>query len=140
MGERWIDVRGHSDYEVSSRGRLRKKKTMAQVKGTVEKNGYRRVCIDGKRQYLHRVVIDSFLDGDSIGLEIRHIDGDRQNNEVANLERVSRSENKNRAGKSWKQRYHDDVIQCKDCYFRDKITYCKERPDDFFCRDAKRKK
>lgn len=140
MGEKWVPVRDHSDYEVSSRGRLRKKKTMAPVKGTVEKNGYLRVCIDGKRQYLHRVVIDSFFDGDSIGMEIRHIDGDRLNNEVANLERVSRSDNPSRVGLDRSKSHQQNIIFCQECIFHEKRPSCFGRPNWFYCADGKRKK
>ena len=95
--EEWIDVPGYEGlYQVSNLGQvksMRKGRTLSQnpVRG-----GYLRVCLskDGKSKgvYVHQLVADAFI-GHRDGLEVNHIDGDKRNNQVTNLEWVTRSEN-----------------------------------------------
>lgn len=54
-------------------------------------NGYARVNIDGKNMKLHRLIMETFI-GKS-GLEVNHIDGNKKNNDIHNLEYVNRSQN-----------------------------------------------
>jgi len=54
-------------------------------------NGYARVSIDGKTIKLHRLIMETFI-GKS-GLEVNHIDGNKKNNDIRNLEYVTRSHN-----------------------------------------------
>lgn len=70
-----------------------------------KKDGYTTIwltSINGKRKnfYLHRVMAKAFF-GDS-GLEVNHIDGNKSNNALSNLEYVTRSEN---------QRHRYDVLK-----------------------------
>lgn len=58
---------------------------------SVGKNGYKSITIGGKRFYSHRLIADTFLGPSS--LDVNHIDGNRLNNSVENLEYLSRSEN-----------------------------------------------
>ena len=48
-----------------------------------------------KSKYLHRLVIENFgtKTGDKSGYEVNHIDGDKHNNNIENLEWVTRSAN-----------------------------------------------
>jgi hypothetical protein len=46
----------------------------------------------GKKYYIHRLVAEHFIDGDS-SLEVNHKDGDKKNNYVSNLEWVTSREN-----------------------------------------------
>lgn len=54
-------------------------------------HGYARVTIDGKTGSLHRLIMETFI-GKS-GLEVNHIDGNKKNNDIHNLEYVNRSQN-----------------------------------------------
>ena len=61
--EYWITVRNHPDYEVSNLGRVRKKFNRKILTQTFNRTGgYLRVHMDGKRYYVHRVVLSSFSD------------------------------------------------------------------------------
>lgn len=109
VSERWLPINNYEGYyEVSNLGNVRgldryvnrngfKMKitghTMKPAKG---KFGYMSVQLrkDGRvqRKYVHRLVAESFL-GVPDGLEINHIDENKQNNCLSNLEWVTRSKN-----------------------------------------------
>lgn len=54
-------------------------------------HGYARVSIDGKTMKLHRLIAETFI-GKS-DLEVNHVDGNKKNNDIHNLEYVNRSQN-----------------------------------------------
>lgn len=57
-------------------------------------NGYVSVTLSGQRSYrVHRLVAEAFLPNPENKPEVNHIDGNKQNNNVSNLEWVSKSEN-----------------------------------------------
>lgn len=58
--EKWIDAYGLSDFEVSSYGRVRNKKTLQLHKASDSSNGYKKVSIKGKNYPLHRLILLSF--------------------------------------------------------------------------------
>lgn len=109
MTEQWRQIRGYPLYEVSTDGHVRRwtppmhrngvelpvlpKPSLTQ--STV--NGYQTVnlSIDGKavKKYVHRLVLYTFRGEPPIGYEARHLDGDRTNNRLSNLQWGSRSEN-----------------------------------------------
>lgn len=86
-------------YEIDSTGELRNVKSKKVVKGYVEKNGYVRVRIENKclggvvRTTIHRLVAEAFIPNPENKPEVNHIDSNRSNNDVSNLEWVTRSEN-----------------------------------------------
>lgn len=86
-------------YEVSDTGILRNVKTQKIVKGCVEKNGYIRVRIENKelgrvvRTTIHRLVAEAYIPNPQNKAQVNHIDLNKQNNRVDNLEWVSASEN-----------------------------------------------
>lgn len=85
MVERWVEVRNHPEYEVSSNGRVRRiKDGMILRQSSNVKNGAMRVYLDRKRHYVHRLVAEAFFDDDSDRV-VRHRDGDKRNNSVLNL-------------------------------------------------------
>lgn len=100
--EKWKDVVGYEGlYEVSNKGRIkttRRKGTQGGFKKfTTNQDGYYRVklCKDGKgrRTMVHRVVYEAFVGEIPKGLEINHIDENKTNNCVENLEAVTHLEN-----------------------------------------------
>lgn len=64
----------------------------------LDKDGYKRVCIDGKRHIgISRLVAYQFCPNADIRLVVDHIDGNKQNNHYTNLEWVTVRENTLRA-------------------------------------------
>ena len=93
----WKDIEGWENfYEVSSEGLVRNKSTNKLI--TIDysnKSGYARVTLyyKGRRErfLLHRLVMKTFV-GES-NLEVNHIDSDKCNNSLSNLEYVTRKDN-----------------------------------------------
>lgn len=144
--EHFVPVKGHPNYEVSNYGTVINKKNGKQVIPRMNTNGYLRVFIDGKKIYLHRVVADSFFDGDHTGLDVNHKDGDPTNNFLGNLEWCTRKENINhaiRTGLFHRTKRPDadlvEVVRCKDCESRGSNRFCSMTPGDFYCADACKK-
>ena len=134
--EYWITVRNHPDYEVSNLGRVRHKITRNILSQSFNRSGgYLRVYMDGKKHYVHRVVLSSFSDVSGENLEVNHIDGDKENNCLWNLEWCTRQENMSHAVKTGlTNRNRVSVVRCRDCRHR---PYCDfSRDDDFYCADG----
>lgn len=91
----------NTDYYVSSDGRVASMKSKKWLR-CYRINGYESIKInfDGKRKnvYVHRMVAECFL-GEST-LEVNHIDGNKENNNVENLEYVTHKENMEHANKN----------------------------------------
>lgn len=62
-------------------------------------NGYLCIVVNGHNVRVHRLVAMAFLDNPNNYSEVDHLDGDRKNNNVNNLEWVTRGENVRRAAK-----------------------------------------
>lgn len=88
---------GYEYYEVSDSGTIRNRKTGTIRKQRDNTNGYSTVRIKagGKQKLIlvHRAVAEAFIPN-PLGKEcVNHIDGDKKNNNVANLEWVTHKEN-----------------------------------------------
>ena len=89
MIERWVEVSGHPDYEVSTTGQVRRAKDKKILKQSLNcRNGAMRVSLNREKHYVHRLVANSFFDGDTNCI-VKHLDGDKTNNSVANLMKVT---------------------------------------------------
>ena len=94
MTEVWVKVAGHERYLVSSFGRVRMNKANARVlKGSLDRYGYRRVCLDGKTVKVHVLVARAFHGPRPDGLDCAHLNGNCSDNSASNLRWVTRSEN-----------------------------------------------
>lgn len=84
-------------YMISNKGRARSTKTNNLMKGKLRRDGYIEWCltIDGKKgSYIaHRLVYETFCGPIDQDLVINHIDGDKTNNQLDNLEMITKSEN-----------------------------------------------
>lgn len=102
MEEIFKRVEGYDNkYLVSSCGRVYSEYTKRFLIAEPNSSGYLRVNLrkDGKSShvFVHRLVAIAFLEQIAGKEEVNHIDGDKSNNAVENLEWVSRSENERHA-------------------------------------------
>ena len=140
MNEFWKEVRDHPNYEVSNTGQVRNRRTGRVLRQSLNRpDGYMRVGLDKKHYYVHRLVADTFYDGDHDNMDVNHIDGNKLNNELPNLEWLSRKENVEHAFiNGLKYPMAVKVVRCKFCRHRDQSAYCEGRSDEFYCADGER--
>ena len=100
--EIWKPVVGYEGlYEVSNMGNVhgirRSGCTGENLKGFVSKHGYHIVMLNRKCQYkhmpVHRLVAMAFIDNPENKRTVNHIDGNKLNNTVDNLEWATHGEN-----------------------------------------------
>lgn len=95
--ERWIRSRLYPRYEVSNEGRVRGLKHNKILNPYGDGRGYLKVDLYNGSECtsasVHRLVADTFLDRPHERLEVNHIDGNKHNNSVDNLEWCTRSAN-----------------------------------------------
>jgi hypothetical protein len=91
--EEWRPVKGREGQnEVSNLGRVRSRRKI--LKPLPHTSGYRCVSLDGRRaRTIHSIVAEAFIGPRPDGMEVNHIDGDKTNNAVSNLEYVTRKRN-----------------------------------------------
>lgn len=116
----WEPIKDYEDlYMISNTGLVKRikfingKHNFAQerlLKPILNKDGYMfvRLCKDGKtkNKRIHKLVVSAFL-GES-DLQVDHIDGNKQNNRLDNLEYVTPKENINRAWNKGIAKYTDE--------------------------------
>jgi hypothetical protein len=76
------------------------KKRNRFILGNISQNGYRQITIDGSNVLLHRLLALLFLPNPKNKCQINHIDGNKLNNCLSNLEWVTQSENAYHAHKT----------------------------------------
>lgn len=109
--EIWKSIKDYPDYEVSSYGRVRSidRYITNSLNRTIfykskilkfshnNKTGYNQVALYKNKKIktfsIHRLVAETFIPNPNNYLEVNHIDGDKTNNHVENLEWVTRKEN-----------------------------------------------
>ena len=93
----WKVIRDYDNYEVSDEGEVRNRKTGRVLKTGYASSGYRKVNLSTgnvvKNALVHRLVADNFLPNPGNKNVVNHIDGDKSNNRLANLEWCTAGEN-----------------------------------------------
>lgn len=96
--EEWTEIPDFPLYLVSTYGRIMNHKTKRLLKPAKKPAGYLQVSLwknnKGYTKDIHQIVYTSFTkDFDLSGYVINHIDGDKTNNKLTNLEKITYKEN-----------------------------------------------
>lgn len=94
----WKTIEGtNGEYQVSDTGLVKTTKTGRILRPAVDARGYERVCLfkmDRDRRYkVHRLVAMAFIPNPNNLPQVNHIDGDKRNNNVSNLEWITNEDN-----------------------------------------------
>ena len=96
--EVWVNICGYeNNYKISNYGRVYSVKNNSIINGYITKKGYHRVNLykNGKSHSyaIHRLVALHFIPNPGQKNEVNHINGNKSNNKVENLEWVTNKEN-----------------------------------------------
>lgn len=98
-------------YIVTSDGRVftywENHKKWKEQKYRRHTNGYLRVTIFGKDEYVHRLVAQCFIANPNDYPEVNHKDGNKENNSIDNLEWCTRSQNNKHAFETGLRSYEE---------------------------------
>lgn len=86
---KWRRIKG-TPYQVSDTGLIRNSSTNLMMKTKFNHDGYETIClvIDGKQRTcrVHRLVATAFVPNPLRKPEVHHMDGNKSNNHVSNLQ------------------------------------------------------
>lgn len=110
MREIFEDLTGYEEsYQISDQGRIFTKRRLdgnriiygKELRPSITKDGYLKISLykDSieKRFYLHRLVAQQFIPNPDNLPQVNHIDGNKFNNKVTNLEWCTKEENQSHA-------------------------------------------
>jgi hypothetical protein len=96
MEEIWKDIEDHNEYKISNFGRVKSFKLSKNGKILkITNEEYKKCSIDKKTFRVHLLVWDHFGDKQRNGriLQVDHIDNDKSNNRIDNLQLLNNREN-----------------------------------------------
>lgn len=100
--EKWKPISNYEDfYEVSDKGNVRRIGSNTVLKPNFTNKGYLKVSLSVKsnvKQFnIHRLVAEAFVHNEYNKPQVNHIDGNKLNNYISNLEWVTNQENRTHA-------------------------------------------
>lgn len=115
--EEWRTIKGYEGkYEVSNLGRVRSLNYNNQ-KGNIKvrpslphKAGYRQIKLGNESKLIHRLVAEAFIPNPDNKPCVNHLDEDKTNNIVDNLEWLTKKENNNYGTKNIRSSYKNKYI------------------------------
>jgi hypothetical protein len=110
MREIWKSIKNYQNYMISNMGRVKRLKGYCCreeriIRNNVGSSGYYQVALSvegGPQKFhrIHRLVLEAFVSPCPKGKECNHKDGNKLNNNLENLEWVTKSENSRHALKN----------------------------------------
>ena len=95
--ETFVEIEGFEKYEVSNLGRVRNIKSGRILKPHLNHNGYLKHHLYKhnklKELFLHRIIAIAFIDNPEEKPQVNHIDENKLNNDLSNLEWCTEREN-----------------------------------------------
>lgn len=95
--ENWITIKQNNNYEVSNLGNVRNKKTKKALKPAISNKGYYLVALSNKGKShtytIHKLVMEHFNRCAFDYEVINHIDHNKLNNNISNLEYITQKGN-----------------------------------------------
>ena len=93
----WVEINGYPGYRINDQGQIWSNKLKRVLNPPLDKYGYQRIglwcdCIV-KRFRVHRLVAEHFIPNPEDKPCVNHIDGDKTNNDISNLEWTTVAEN-----------------------------------------------
>ena len=105
-------------YEVNETGAVRNTNTHRLLVGDKNNAGYYRVTLYNhdrrERFFRHRLVATLFIPNPLNYKEVNHIDGDKSNNNISNLEWCNRTHNEREAHRSGIKLYRPFIVKYTD--------------------------
>lgn len=101
--QEWFDIPGYNGkYQINKNGQVKSntKLSKGRLLTTQINSGYVRVKLNESYKSLHRLVAITFIPNPNNLEQVNHIDGNKQNNSVNNLEWICRSKNQLHAYKT----------------------------------------
>jgi hypothetical protein len=80
-------------YEISEEGNIRNKKSLKILSQSLSSKGYYQINIANKSRRVHRLLAETFINNPNLLETVNHINGDKLDNRLENLEWMSRSDN-----------------------------------------------
>lgn len=99
MSNEVVDIDGFDLYQASSDGRIYSKRTKLFLKPKITRFGYAEITLYPGQvsKKVHRLVAEAFIPNPDDKPQVNHIDGDKLNNHVDNLEWSTSTENNRHA-------------------------------------------
>lgn len=135
--EIWKDIKGYEGYyQISNLGGIKSFprngtiSTVYMLKPTLTKNGYYKVTLSkpNNTTYLlvHRIVAETFIPNPENKPEVNHIDGDKLNNCVDNLEWCTSKENITHSIKTGLKPNDKGILSPNAKLKKEDIEYCRK--------------
>lgn len=136
-------------FEVSNLGNIRRVGSEINLKQWTRRNGYKTIAVSlGSKKNvmtlkMHKAILESFCGINEYKIEVNHIDFDRGNNELENLEWVTPKENTQHSIENIKKSCKRGIEDSSSKLKKEDILYIRENyipfDKEFGCRALARK-